>query len=93
MLNTVAELFGKFLWKITDDLSSDEETRSAFHLFFQDLPAYVETEPRRLCAFNFPAVLKVRTHAAHECNAASDCRHRVWAARSTRRCSTQCWSN
>ena len=66
MLRVVATHFGNLCLKVMPSASDDDVV--VFVSFFKDLSSRSEVEPRLLCAYNFPAVLKAigaRRYALH----------------------------
>eukprot|EP00698_Gefionella_okellyi_P020814 TRINITY_DN6605_c0_g1_i1.p1 TRINITY_DN6605_c0_g1~~TRINITY_DN6605_c0_g1_i1.p1 ORF type:complete len:855 (+),score=161.77 TRINITY_DN6605_c0_g1_i1:112-2676(+) len=67
MIKMVASLFGPLVYRIWPDLD-EEDDQPLFCEFYKNLAERPEAESRRLCAFNFPAVLKsmgARKYALH----------------------------
>lgn len=53
----LARLLGEFMWKLKDNLTQSDT--SHFIAFYQSLANSGNEESRAMCAYNFPAILKV----------------------------------
>lgn len=58
MLHAVARLYGEFMHALAGDLEEGGAAARVFDAFYRNLPFHPDVEPRRLCAFNFPAAVQ-----------------------------------
>lgn len=56
VLSLLIEEFGRFLWKIKSDVQGNEDVM-LFASFFKQCSLKTDSEVRRMCAFNLPAVV------------------------------------
>jgi serine/threonine-protein phosphatase 4 regulatory subunit 4 len=57
MLYTLCQLYGDAMIKINDDIEGDVATQKVMATFYRSLATHDDGEVRRLCAFNFPAIM------------------------------------
>lgn len=59
MLYPLCQVYGDVMMKINDDIDADVATHKVFATFYRSLPSHDDVEVRRLCAFNFPALMTI----------------------------------